>query len=383
MSGAPPPAPPHLAVSLDVLPLAGEPTGVGAFCGGLLAALRARPDVDVGGYAVAVRSRSLQGRVPRGVRVRAWPFPQRGAQVLWQYGGSPSGELVAGRIGGRLPDVVHGTNFVVPPCRRAAEVVTVHDLTAVRFPELCSPSSLAYPSIVRRAIRRGAFVHTPSRYVAGEVVALLDAPAEQVRAVPHGVSPPAVVGDPARPPFEFPYLLAVGTIEPRKGYPTLIDAFSLAAGSLDGLRLVVVGADGWGSAAFDEALARSPVRDRVVRCGYLPPPERDRLLAHAVALVYPSIYEGFGLPPLEAMAAGVPVVASDAGALPEVLDRAALVVPVGDVEALAAAIGKVAVDDGLRLGLVERGRELVGSMSWEASSEEMVRLYRDAIEARR
>lgn len=394
MSGPLPPTPPPLVVSLDLLPLAGEPSGVGAFCGGLLGALRERRDVEVGGYAVALRPGELRRRVPPGVPLRTLPFPQRAVQLLWRHGALPSGEEVTGRVGGRWPDVVHGTNFVVPPCRRAAEVVTVHDLTSVRFPELCAPASLAYPRLVRRAVRRGAFVHTHSRYVAEEVVSFLDAPAERVRAISPGVvsgtevprPPGAGAVGPAQPvqaPFPWPYLLAVGTIEPRKGYPTLVEAFSLAAAGLADLRLVVVGADGWGSDAFEQSLSRSPARERVVRAGYLPPRERDAALAHALALVYPSLYEGFGLPPLEAMAAGVPVVASDAGSLPEVLGEAALVVPAGDAGALAGAIARVVGDEDLRRGLVERGRARVASLTWEAAATEMVGLYRDASEARR
>jgi glycosyltransferase involved in cell wall biosynthesis len=408
-------ATPPLAVALDLLPLAGRPTGVGAFCRGLLEALSDRPDVEVSGYAVARHAgevrHALEGGGPRALpRVRTWPVPQRAAQILWQHGSVPSGELIAGRDrspgrpggagrdrspgrpgrqgrgGAGTPDVVHGTNFVVPPCRRAAEVVTVHDLTSVRFPELCTPASLAYPALVRRALQRGAFVHTHSHHVAGEVVALLDAPPERVRAVAPGVERQAAPDPGATAqgtPFEWPYLLAIGTVEPRKGYPDLVAAFGEMAAEVPELRLVIVGPDGWGSAAFEEALAKCPARHRVVRRGYVQADARDRILAHATALVYPSVYEGFGLPPLEAMAAGVPVVASDAGSLPEVLGKSAVVVPSGDVAALAAAMSKVALDEQLRSGLVERGRAHVASFTWEETARGMVALYRDAVEARR
>ncbi len=369
-------------VALDLGPLAASPTGVGAFCRGLLGALRRREDVTVSGYAVALRSGAVRSLVEADLALHTWPLPARLVNLLWQHGAVPSGELVARGWTGPPVDAVHGTNFVVPPCRRAAEIVTVHDLTAVHHRELCAPASLAYPSLVRRAIGRGAFVHTHSRWVAAEVVALLDAPVDRVRAVPPGIEPRRSLGQLGSPPLRWPYLLALGTVEPRKGYPTLVEAFGSFAREVPDVRLVIAGSDGWGSAALEAALRSCPVRRRIVRRGYIADDERDRMLAYAIALVYPSIYEGFGLPPLEAMAAGVPVVASDGGALPEVLGKAALLVPVGDAAALAAALVRVVEDDGLRVGLVERGLAHADAFGWDAAAAGMTALYNDAVEAR-
>jgi glycosyltransferase involved in cell wall biosynthesis len=389
-----------LAVCLDLLPLVGSPTGVGVFCEHLVAALVERPELQVSGYAVGLRSAESRLRVPDGVPVRTWPLPARLVHMAWEYSSHPSAERVAGRV-----DVVHGTNFVVPPARTAACVVTVHDLTAVRFPELCAPASLAYPTLVRRAIERGAFVHTHSASVAAEVIELLDAPADHVRVVPPGI-PPAVApsvppadaagspaapeaGSPAAPEprgeplVSGPFVLALGTIEPRKDHPTLVRAFAKAAAGVPGLRLVVAGADGWGTPAFDEAVAHSGVGDRIVRLGYVSPAQRASLLRDALVMAYPSVYEGFGFPPLEAMAAGVPVVSTDAGSLAEVIGGAALVVPVGDDDALAAALAEVVTDPAMRAGLIERGRERVTHYSWAATAAAMSSLYADAAADRR
>lgn len=383
-----------MRIAVDATPLIGTRTGVATFVDGLLRGLARRGDVDVVAYALTWRGRQALGaELPEGVAVAGPPMAARPLREAWARFDVPTLEWWTGRVA-----VAHGTNFVVPPTRRAAEVVTVHDLTTVRFPELCTRDTLAFPGLVRRALSRGAFVHTPSAHVAAEVVALLGAAPERVVAVPHGIDPvaraprggasgppaPARPGPPAPADRFGPYLLALGTVEPRKDLVTLLRAFDAAvAGSLaSDLRLVVAGPDGWGAEAFAEALARLRHQDRVVRLGWVPAAERDALLAGATAFVYPSRYEGFGLPPLEAMAAGVPVVATDAGALPEVLGDAALLVPVGDTEALATAVERVVTDDELRRHLVAAGGRRVARFSWDAAAAGFVGLYRRAVDAR-
>jgi glycosyltransferase involved in cell wall biosynthesis len=142
----------------------------------------------------------------------------------------------------------------------------------------------------------------------------------------------------------------VGTIEPRKDYPLLVAAFDELAGVHRSVALVVVGADGWGSDRFAAAVEASPWSDRIVRPGYLDDRDLDTVLRHAAALAYPSRYEGFGFPPLQAMAAGVPVVATAAGAVPEVVGE----------------------------GLVARGLHRSARFSWEACAAGLAELYSDA-----
>jgi glycosyltransferase involved in cell wall biosynthesis len=178
------------------------------------------------------------------------------------------------------------------------------------------------------------------------------------------------------------YLLAISTIEPRKDYPTLVKAFAAIAGAHPGLRLVIAGAEGRGSPALSAAVTASKLDDRVVRLGYVDDSVRASLLAGARALAYPSLYEGFGFPPLEAMAAGIPVVATAGGAVPEIVGDGALVVPVNDPDALATALGQALSDEELRRDLVARGRAQAGRYSWTATAEAMVGLYVDAVAAR-
>jgi len=372
----------RLVVALDATPLLGVRTGVGAFCAGALEALGMRSDLDVAAFAVSWRRRGgIRGQLPPGVRFIDAVMPARPAHLAWRVTGVPAIEWWTGRL-----DVVHGTNFVVPPSRRAAQVVTVHDLTTVRFPEMVNHATAVFPSLVRRAVDRGAWVHTPSAFVAHEVVELLGADPERVRAIHHGVpthslapvTAPAIDADPAVAGVKGPYLLALGTVEPRKDLVSLVRAFDALASAHGDLCLVVAGPDGWGTAAFEAAVAAATHRERVIRVGYVDPATRDLLLAGAAVFAYPSRYEGFGFPPLEAMAAGVPVVATTAGALPEVVGDGAELVGVGDIEGLAGAIDRLLSDGAAREALVARGTARVRTFSWEACGAGLAQLYRDA-----
>jgi glycosyltransferase involved in cell wall biosynthesis len=393
-----------LPVAVDATPLLGVRTGVGEFCLGALGALGQRRDVSISAFAVTWRRRHvLPPRLPAGVRAVTRAMPARPLHRAWRAWAWPPVEWWTGEV-----SVVHGTNFVVPPTRRAARVVTVHDLTMVRYPEMCEPQTLSRLDLLRRAVAEGAWVHTPSRFVAAEVVAELGAEPSRVRAVAHGIPLPDVplpgvplpgVPPPEVPPPEVPapgvsrvapspgvdlpagvarYVLAVGTIEPRKDYPGLVRAFTAVAATRPDLGLVLAGAPGWGSGALDAEIAASPFASRLVRTGYLDDGQLVALMAGASVLAYPSRYEGFGFPPLQAMALGVPVVATAAGAVPEVVGDGALVVAPGDVEALAGALAEVLDDVGRRAQLVERGRARAAGFSWEACADGLAHLYRSA-----
>ncbi len=369
-----------LSVSVDATPLLGVRTGVGEFCLGALQGLGADPDVDVRAFAVSWRRRQmLAPLVPPGVRVHQRAMPARPLHMAWRHLPVPPLEWFVSQS-----DVVHGTNFVVPPTRRAGRVVTVHDLTPLRFPEMCDGPSLAYPRLVRRAIDAGAWVHTPSRFVADEVVAEFGADPARVRVVYHGIptrpraGPDAGILGVALPPGTRRYILAVGTVEPRKDLPGLVRAFDRLAGDHLDVALVLVGPPGWGSDALSSALDSARFAGRVVRTGYLSDDTLAQVLARATVLAYPSRYEGFGFPPLEAMAAGVAVVATAAGAVPEVVGDAAVLVAPGDPDALAAALEKVIDDEDMRGALIEAGHQRAGQFTWTACAAGLVELYEAA-----
>lgn len=370
-------------VALDATPLLGHPTGVGVFCRGALGGLARREDLEVSAFAVSWRRRAgIAGLVPPGVTVRQRAMPARPLHWSWSRVDHPVIEHFIG-----VTDVVHGTNFVVPPAGGAAQVVTVHDLTPLRFPELCDAATLAYPALIRRALERGAFVHTPSSFVAAEVADAFGVPSQRVRPVHSGVPPlqrggadatgtPALQG--VLPRGTDRYVLAVGTAEPRKDLPGLVAAFDEVAKDHPGAALVLAGPPGWGEEDLRTAIAAAQFAERIVRTGWVDDETLGALLTSAALLAFPSVYEGFGFPPLQAMVAGVPVVATNAGALPEVLGDAALLVEVGDRDALAGALAAVLGSAELRADLIARGAKRTRAFSWDGCAAGLANLYADA-----
>jgi glycosyltransferase involved in cell wall biosynthesis len=399
-----------MRIALDATPLLGVRSGVGVFCGEVLGALAERPDLQVSAFAVSWRRRGeLRPVLPSGVDNNQLPMPARPLQWSWAHLPGPPLEWFVGAT-----DVVHGTNYVVPPTARAARVVSVHDLTFLRFPQLCDPPSLAFGRLVRRAVERGAWVHTDSQFVADEVVSELGVDAQRVVTVHLGIPthrPWGAVARPAEaqgsaasthsgdlaasshsphsaahssdssdwrravPPGIARYVLAIGTIEPRKDYPTLLRAFDKVTGDVDDVALVVAGSQGWGSESFSETLGALRRRDRVVCLGYVEDADLQSLLRGASVVAYPSVYEGFGFVPLEAMAAGVPVVTTSAGSIPEVVDDAAMLVPVGDADTLAGALLRLLEDEDAAKKLVERGLHRAQSFTWSACAAGLADLY--------
>ncbi|MFI5047359.1 MAG: glycosyltransferase family 4 protein [Acidimicrobiia bacterium] len=363
-----------LRVAVDATPVIGERSGVGHATARLLAELGARTDVAVSGYAITRRGRSsLAGLLPAGVVPATSPMPARVTHRLWRAAGRPRIEHWTGAI-----DVVHATNFVAPPAR-APVVVTVHDLTFVHHPELCRAETVAYEASIARSIDRGATVHVLSDAMGDEVREHFGLPEVRVARVYLGVDESGRDGDATsgRALAGAPrYVLALGTVEPRKNYPRLVAAFDAIAATETDFALVIAGGAGWGTDELDSALEHVRARDRVRVLGYVDDCDRADLLAGAHALAYPSLYEGFGLSPLEAMAAGVPVVTTRAGAIPEAVGDAALLADPLDVDDLAGALQRVCDDESLRADLVERGHVRVARFSWSRSAEEFVALYR-------
>ncbi|MFI5053125.1 MAG: glycosyltransferase family 4 protein [Acidimicrobiia bacterium] len=362
-----------IRVALDATPLLGNRTGVGEVVAGLVEALAAHREVEVAAYAITWRGRaSLSSCLPAGVRAATAPLPARLVRAGWMRADHPSIERWTGAV-----DIVHATNYVPPPSRSPV-LVSVYDLGFVHFPELCTPDALQYPTLLQRGLARGALVHATSDFVADEVRAEFDLPADRVVRIYPGV-PQTASGDSAAGQLVAGaprYVLALGTIEPRKNLPLLVDAFDQIAALDPELFLVVAGQDGWGTDAFVAACDRAAHGSRIRRLGYVSAGERRDLLAGAQVLAYPSKYEGFGFPPLEAMAVGVPVVATRAGALPETTGDAALLVDPDDRDELAGALHQVLDDNTLRATLVDRGRSRARQFTWAAAVDRFIELYR-------
>ncbi len=361
-----------ISVAIDATPLLGARTGVGEVVAGAIETLAERGRVSLRAYGfTATGTRALSSAVPSGVPVQRRPMPAGLLLRAWAHADVPPAEWWTGPV-----DVVHGTNFVVPPARRAARVVTVHDLTALHYPQLCTPDSRRYPALVARALAGGAWVHAVSRFVAEDVITHLGANPSRVRVIHPGVTT-TQAQETNGPETTTSYVLALGTVEPRKDLPTLVAAFDRLAPSRPDIELRIAGPAGWGEDDLMAAMAKAKYSARIRRVGWVE--DRAALLRDAAVLCYPSLYEGFGLPPLEAMAAGVPAVATAAGSLPEVLGDAALLVPPRDPAALAAGIERVLSE---RTDFIRAGRQQAARYRWEDTAAGLELLYEEAAAAR-
>lgn len=369
-----------LRVGIEAIPLLVVRTGVGTMTRAVVDRLATDPGLALSAILISLRGRSrLAAELPPGMGLRALPFPARLAHRLWLRSDHPA-------VGGF--DVIHGPNFVVPPAarrslpgggrRRAAELLTIHDFGPWHYPGLVNDTARGYPRLVARALERGAHVHTVSAFVGAEAADILGVEPERIHVIPNGFEA-GPAGVPARGRAlagGHPYVLAVGTIEPRKDLPTLVEAMGRLWADGHDTRLVLAGPDGWGTPDLEQAMARTGAAHLVHRLGYVTDAERADLLAGATCLAYPSRYEGFGLPPLEAMAQGTPVVATSIGAVTEVCADAALLVPPGDPDALAAALASVLADEAVAARLVAAGRRRPPLFSWDRTATDLGRLYR-------
>jgi glycosyltransferase involved in cell wall biosynthesis len=358
-----------MRVAVDVTPLLGTRTGIGELVSGLVTALNDRDDVEVVPVALTWRGRQYAGAQHR-------PIPARLIQHLW----ARSDRLPMSRWTGSV-DVVHGTNYVVgPPSHRqsqAPRIVTVHDLATVKTPHLCHPDTLVFPRLVRRAVESGAFVQTDSHAVANEVVDWLHIDSSRVRAIQPGI--------PALPTGDFsgldprlathPFVLTIGTEDPRKGLTRVADVMSALHRARPELLWVHAGGTGWGTNELNSALQGLNVADRaaVVRLGRVSDDQRAWLLRHAEVFLYPSIDEGFGFPPLEALSVGTPVVAHDLPVFHEILGNTpAALVDTSDPELFVQSILA-----GPTIGAVADAIHSVSSYSWTEMASAQVSWYRD------
>ena len=335
---------------------------------------------------VALHTGQLDQPVPGGigryVEGLLHHLPEAGVEVAafsgrrWHYAawhrlrrpGVPAGA-------GAGADVVHAPSLAIPPPGRRPLVVTVHDLAFRSHPDCFPPRGRAFHERgLALARSEAAAVVVPSRFTAGELADAGFDPA-RIHVVPHGIDRPPEPhpgpgpGRDVVPPG--PYLLAVGTREPRKGLGLLLAAHAALRATRPELALVVAGPPGWGPPVDLD-------RPGVTAPGRVSEAELDALYRGAAALALPSRTEGFGLPALEAMARGCPVVASAAGALPEVVGGAGLLVPAGDADALAAALARLIDDEDERRRRAEAGRRRAAGFTWAACVEGHLAAYRAA-----
>lgn len=362
-----------LSVTLDATPLLGALTGIGRYTEQLLLALQRQQRLDLRATAFTLRGAgALAETVPAGVDTRCRPVPARLLRVCWRRAEYPT----AGVLGGRS-DVFHATNFVLPPPGRAAGVVTIHDLTFLRFPGTLDAAGRQLIELVPRSLRRAAMVLTPTMAIADELADAYPLPADRIRVTPHGVAQEWFDAEPPsaqqRAAWGLPerYLLFVGTREPRKDLRTLLAAHAIACDEdASTPPLVLVGPPGWGS----EPEPTSDVR----LLGYQDQRRLPQIVAGASALVVPSLYEGFGIPAVEALATGVRTIVSDDPALVEVTGGHAESFAVGDQQALAALLSAPQEQPASGTDQRQRRREHARQFTWERCAELTTDAYQAA-----
>ena len=314
---------------------------------------------------------------------RAFALERDRLYDVWMQDRRPPPQTVCGDL-----DVVHSTGPAIPPPGAAALVVTVHDLAPIRFAD-------RYPRRARALYKRGATIAAaeaariicPSRSTALDVEEFYGVERECIRVVPHGVDMADLgIHDAGRMwerrGISEPYVLWVGTQEQRKNVIGVLDAFTRVAPHHPRLTLVLHGPNGWLGDEVGEGLRHRRMQGRtIVSEGSLPRSELAALYARAAVFVYPSLYEGFGMPVLEAMACGTPVVTSNISALPETAGDAALLVDPLDDEALGESIQRIIEDPTLAEDLSRRGQKRAAGFTWAEAARRSWAIYEEVASA--
>ncbi len=368
-----------MRVLLDYRPALRNRSGVGEYVHELAGALASTvpPDHRLELFTSSWKDRFQPHLAPHipGVTVHDRRVPVRVLNWWWHRAGVPRVEqLVPGPF-----DVVHAAHPLLIPAR-AAGVVTIHDLDFLDHPERTRAEVRRdYPSLVQQHAGRADGIVTSSQHSARRIVEALSIPREHIAVAPPG-PPRWTAGGRVTPRNPAGYLLFVGTLEPRKNLGALLDAYAiLRAQERNVPPLRVAGRAPASAAAWLRRMKEPPLEGSVDYIGYVPDAGRRALFEGASLLVLPSWHEGFGLPVLEAMALGVPVVTSNRGALPEVAGDAGLLVAPDEPSAIADAIRRVLREDGLAEACVRRGLGRVASLSWSESAHTVWQLYADAV----
>lgn len=368
-----------MQVALAVDALSPQLTGIGRYCWELAQRLPAHPAVQsiefyVGAERISNPAQLLTSRrrTPRWSRTLFASLRRRQGR----------------RDSSPIADVVHGPNYQLPDWADNG-VVTVHDLSVFKFPEMHPPERVAlFEREFQRTLDRASQIITDCETIKREVIQFTGSPASRVTAVPLGIGSefrplseaermPAVLKH--RLPLTG-YGLTVSSLEPRKRIDRLLAAWSeLPRGLRNLYPLVIAGAKGWHNDGLHSVIAKGQAEGWVIPLGFVSAADLPALYAGARLFVYPSIYEGFGLPPLEAMASGVPTIVAAASCLPEVTKGGAKLVQPEDIDSFATVIAEALEDGEWRLEAASRGIHVASSYSWQACLDQTVQVYEKCI----
>ena len=373
-----------MRIGFDYTPAIHQGAGIGRWARSLIRALL---DIDAENSYTLFYARSRRNEpqpvLPKGnhVAVRPLWFTERELNVLWYKIGLPIPmDMLAGAA-----DLFHFPDFALPPVRRGATVVTVHDLSFLLVPECADQKLRAHlERVVPMSVREADFVCVDSENTRNELTTLLDVAPERAEVVYGGVDQrfrpvtDEMVLEATRLKYglSFPFIMYTGTIEPRKNLGRLLQAYTILRERKQiRHRLVIAGGLGWLYQDVLRDIDQLAVDQEVVFLGRVPDDDLPSLYSLCDLFVFPSLYEGFGLPPLEAMACGKPVVCSNTSSLPEVVGDAGVLVSPYDVDALANAIGELLDDPDQRALLGRRAIEQSQRFTWEESARRTLQIY--------
>ncbi|NBW74167.1 MAG: glycosyltransferase family 1 protein [Sphingomonadaceae bacterium] len=372
----------NLGLAVDALSPA--LTGIGRYCWELVSRVPGQPEIESATYwrgndRILHPERLLRGNrsslTPR-ARFRRW-----GLRRIRSAGLIGDSALWPRRHGVQL---FHGPNFMLPPWVESG-VITVHDLSVFLLPETHPAARIqAFEHSFRDSLERARRIITPSQTIRRELAEFAGIAPDLISVVPMGVSRAfapvyhedrrAILARLGLP--EGGYALTLATLEPRKRIDRLLDAWRILP---EGLRLrfplAIAGASGWENAALQERIGEAVAEGWAIALGYVDDADLPALYSGAHAFIYPSMYEGFGMPPIEAMACGVPVAVANCSCLPEISSGAAALINPEDPESTAASLAEVLTDEVWRASAVERGFEVAASYSWERCISETVAVY--------
>ncbi|MEO8500067.1 MAG: glycosyltransferase family 1 protein [Vicinamibacteria bacterium] len=362
-----------MIVAIDVTTLRGRLSGVGYYTARIVEHLAQSVGAEVT-ELLLLSNGPVQRALPSSARlVSGFQFPIRS---VWMQFLLP---VLLRRV---RPDIVHYTNYLAPAAPSGAYVVSVHDMSLTRTPEHHTLKKRLLTASLVPTIARGArLVLTPSRATRRDVIEDLRIPEDRVLSIPYAA---AEMFHPTnkRPEDERlnqPYFLFVGTIEPRKNLVRLIDAFAAFARDVPGVNLVLAGQRGWKCEEIYARAARLDVAGRILILDYVSEDALPSLYTHALACVYPSLFEGFGFPVVEAMACGTPVLTSSTTSLGEIGEGAALLVDPLDVAAICSGLKNLASRPALREELRGKGLTRAAAYSWAETGRLTLAAYRRAI----
>lgn len=313
-----------------------------------------------------------------------FPLPVRLSDLLLKLSFEPSLAYFEKYFG--AADIVHGTNYTVYPCSQSLKVMNIYDLTFIKYPNYIDSVVKAYTERVRRCLGWTDLILTISESSKKDIIEYLQVEPQKVyvtplasRYYPDYLADEAAQTLEAEVKYDFsqPYLLFVSTIEPRKNINAIISAFNyLKEKHKIEHQLVLIGKKGWRYEPIFAAIESSPWREQIHHLDYLSNELVALFYSKADVFVYPSHYEGFGLPVLEAMTLGAPVVCANSSSLPEVTGKAALLIEPDEPMQLAEGILKVISDSQLRQELIQLGKERAKLFSWEKTAKETLKAYR-------